>query len=125
MTRRTDPRAGKQKRLLAQRMARVFLAAGPLGPGLQGENAGALVRPMIETVSRQFPEATISDFEAMLKAIGGMKDRGPSWQRVAHAALFACLEQLATEVLEQEVRDGKSVREVDRASGEVFYRRLR
>jgi hypothetical protein len=113
----------KRRNDLARKMARAFLAAGPLGPA-DPEEGAELVRRMLRTVKRQFPEATLADGDAMIREVVRLRDKGPSWERLGRAAVCVILEELATEVLEQEVKEGKSAREIDPQTGETVYRRV-
>jgi hypothetical protein len=119
-TRRTPDR--KQ---LAQRMARAFWAAGPLGPGPRGEDVERLVTPMLLAVRRQFPEAGPDDWEAMCREMGRGKNlASPSEKRLVDAAAYALLEEMVTEFLEEAVHQGKVVRSLDPQTGEAVYRNV-
>ena len=112
----------KKRSELARRMAQTLFTSGPLGPGLPGESAEALVKPMLEAVIRQFPDSTTADFEAMIEELARVTDHGPSWQRLSRALLYQYVEKLTVEMLEEQVRQGKAVREIDPETGEAVYR---
>jgi hypothetical protein len=114
------------RKALPKRMLEAFLALARAVPD-PGEGADPEIhlRPLINAVAEAFPQAVESDFDRMIDKLRTNLVKGiPVLDRTFEAMVRKQVEAIATEILEEEVSAGKSVREVDPDTGEMVYRRV-